>query len=327
MYDTTIMLKPREQWRPGMTYEKLIREMDEKLQFPGLTNTWTMPVQNRLDMELTGIKTPVGLKIQGPNVEVIQQAGAQLQQILGSIPDLRSIFAERVAEGFYINVEVNRLEAARYGLTVGDVHRAVTSGIGGENIAENVEGRQRYPVNVRYSRDFRDDIEELKRVVIATPTGAQIPISEVAKVYFSRGPAMIRDEDGLPTGYVYLDLATKDYGGFRYESRPLLANKLKLPPGYTYKWSGEYEFELRAKARLKFIVPIVFFVIFLLLYMVFHSVNGSRCPHLSHLLCDDRRAHSPVLAWLQFQCGSLGGLHRTVRNCRGNGRRHGRLSP
>jgi copper/silver efflux system protein len=273
MYDTTIMLKPREQWRPGMTYEKLIHEMDEKLQFPGLTNTWTMPVQNRLDMELTGIKTPVGLKIQGPNVEVIQQAGAQLQQILGSIPELRSVFAERVAEGFYINVEVNRLEAARYGLTVGDVHRAVTSGIGGENIAENVEGRQRYPVNVRYSRDFRDDIEELKRVVIATPTGAQIPISEVAKVYFSRGPAMIRDEDGLLTGYVYLDLATKDYGGFVEKADQLLREKLKLPAGYTYKWSGEYEFELRAKSRLKIIVPIVFFVIFLLLYMVFHSAT------------------------------------------------------
>jgi Cu(I)/Ag(I) efflux system membrane protein CusA/SilA len=273
MYDTTIMLKPREQWRPGMTYEKLIREMDEKLQFPGLTNTWTMPVQNRLDMELTGIKTPVGLKIQGPNVEVIQQAGTQLQQILGGIPELRSVFAERVAEGFYINIEVNRLEAARYGLTVGDVHRAVTSGIGGENIAENVEGRQRYPVNVRYSRDFRDDIEELKRVVIATPTGAQIPISEVAKVYFSRGPAMIRDEDGLLTGYVYLDLATKDYGGFVLKADRLLREKLRLPPGYTYKWSGEYEFELRAKSRLKIIVPIVFFVIFLLLYMVFHSAT------------------------------------------------------
>jgi Cu(I)/Ag(I) efflux system membrane protein CusA/SilA len=273
MYDTTIMLKPREQWRPGMTYEKLIRELDEKLQFPGLTNTWTMPVQNRLDMELTGIKTPVGLKIQGPNVEVIQQAGAQLQQILGSIPELRSVFAERVAEGFYINVEVNRLEAARYGLTVGDVHRAITSGIGGENIAENVEGRQRYPVNVRYSRDFRDDIEQLKRVVIATPTGGQIPISEVAKVYFSRGPAMIRDEDGLLTGYVYLDLATKDYGGFVTKADHLLRERLKLPSGYTYKWSGEYEFELRAKSRLKIIVPIVFFVIFLLLYMVFHSTT------------------------------------------------------
>ncbi len=273
MYDTTIMLKQREQWRAGMTYERLIREMDEKLQFPGLTNTWTMPVQNRLDMELTGIKTPVGLKIQGPNVEGIQRVGAQLQQVLGGMPELRSIFAERVAEGFYINVEVNRPEAARYGLTVADVQRAVTSGIGGENIAENVEGRERYPINVRYSRDFRDDIAQLQRVVIATPTGAQIPISEVAKVYFSRGPTMIRDEDGLLTGYVYLDLATKDYGGFVANANRLLNEKLRLPPGYTYKWSGEYEFEVRAKERLKFIVPIVFFVIFLLLYMIFHSVT------------------------------------------------------
>jgi Cu(I)/Ag(I) efflux system membrane protein CusA/SilA len=273
MYDTTIMLKPREQWRAGMTYEKLIREMDEKLQFPGLTNTWTMPVQNRLDMELTGIKTPVGLKIQGPNVEGIQRAGAQLQQVLGGITEIRSIFAERVAEGFYINVEVNRPEAARYGLTVADVQRAVTSGIGGENVAENIEGRERYPINVRYSRDFRDDLAQLQRVVIATPTGAQIPISEVAKIYFSRGPAMIRDEDGLLTGYVYLDLATKDYGGFVATANRLLSEKLRLPAGYTYKWSGEYEFEVRAKERLKFIVPIVFFVIFLLLYMIFHSIT------------------------------------------------------
>jgi len=267
------MLKPREQWRPGMTYEKLIREMDEKLQFPGLTNTWTMPVQNRLDMELTGIKTPVGLKIQGPNVEGIQQAGAQLQQVLGGIPELRSVFAERVAEGFYINIEVERAEAARYGLTVADVQRVVSSGIGGENITENIEGRQRYPVNVRYSRDFRDDVEHLRQVVIATPNGAQIPVSQVAKVYFSRGPAMIRDEEGLLTGYVYLDLATKDYGGFVSKADHLLREKLKLPPGYNYKWSGEYEFELRARERLKIILPVVFFVIFILLYMIFHSAT------------------------------------------------------
>jgi Cu(I)/Ag(I) efflux system membrane protein CusA/SilA len=273
MYDTTIMLKPREQWRPGITYESLIREMDQKLQIPGLTNTWTMPVQNRLDMELTGIKTPVGLKIQGPNVEGIQRAGAQLQKILGEIHELRSVFAERVAEGFYINVEANRSEAARYGLTVADIQSAVTSGIGGENIAENIEGRERYPINVRYNRDFRDDIQQLERVVIATPSGAQIPISQVAKVYFSRGPAMIRDEDGLLTGYVYLDLATKDYGGFVTKADRLLQQQFKLPPGYTYKWSGEYEFELRAKERLKLILPVVFFVIFLLLYMIFHSAT------------------------------------------------------
>jgi len=271
MYDTTLMLKPRNQWRPGMTYEKLIQEMDSKLQFPGLSNTWTMPVENRLDMELTGIKTPLGLKIQGPNLEGIQQVGAQVQQILSAIPEMRSIFAERVSQGFYLNIEVNRAEAARYGLTIADVQQAITSGIGGEMVAENVEGRERYPVNVRYNRDFRDNVEELRRVLIGTPSGAQIPISEVAKISFSRGPSMIRDEDGALTGYVYIDLNTKDYGGFVTRASDLLRQKLTLPPGFTYKWSGEYEFELRAKERLKLILPIVFFVIFSLLYMVFHS--------------------------------------------------------
>src|SRR5947209_7390779 len=273
MYDTTVMLKPREQWPAGMTYEKLIREMDEKLQFPGLTNTWTMPVENRLDMALTGIKTPVGMKIQGLSLDQIQQIGTQLQQVLATLPQVRSIFAERVSQGFYVNVEVNRPEAAKYGLTIADVQQAVSSGIGGMNVGENVEGRERYPMNVRYERDFRDDVEELRRVLIATPSGAQIPIEQVAKIYFSHGPAMIRDEDGQLTGYVYIDLNTKDYGGFVNQASHLLAQKLKMPAGYTYQWSGEYEFEVRAKERLKVILPIVFFVIFLLLYMVFHSMT------------------------------------------------------
>jgi copper/silver efflux system protein len=275
MYDTTIMLKPREQWRPGMTYEKLIQGMDPKLQFPGLSNTWTMPVENRLDMELTGIKTPLGLKVQGPTLEGIQQTGAQIQQLLSSLPEVRSIFSERVSQGFYINVEVNRLEAARYGLTIADVQQAVSSGIGGEMVTENIEGRERYPVNVRYSRDFRDNVEDLRRVLIATPSGAQIPIEQVARISFSRGPAMIRDEGGALTGYVYIDLNSKDYGGFVNAANDLFRQKLQLQPGHTYKWAGEYEFEQRAKERLKIILPVVFFVIFVLLYMVFHSVAES----------------------------------------------------
>ena len=275
MYDTTIMLKPQSEWPSGMTYQKLIQGMDAKLQFPGLSNTWTMPVENRLDMELTGIKTPVGMKIQGPSLDGIQQVGAQISQILSSLPNVRSVFAERVAEGFYVNIAVDRATAARYGLTVGDVQRAVESGIGGEDVAENIEGRDRFPINVRYNRDFRDDIPELERVVIATPTGAQIPISEFAKVYFSRGPAMIRDEEAQLTAYVFIDLNTSNYGGFVQRANRLLKAKLKLPPGYTYTWSGEYEFELRAKKRLELILPIVFFLIFLLLYMAFHSVVES----------------------------------------------------
>ena len=275
MYDTTIMLKPREKWRTGMTYEKLVQEMDAKLQFPGLSNTWTMPVENRLDMELTGIKTPLGMKIQGPTLEGIQQTGAQIQQVLSGLPQVRSVFSERVSQGFYVNIDVNREEASRYGLTVADVQQAVTSGIGGEMVTENIEGRERYPVNVRYSRDFRDNVDELRSVLIGTPSGAQIPIEEVARISFSRGPAMIRDEDGALTGYVYIDLNSRNYGDFVKAANDMLKQKLHLPAGNTYKWAGEYEFELRAKERLRVILPVVFFVIFVLLYMVFHSVAES----------------------------------------------------
>ena len=196
MYDTTIMLKPRDQWRKGMTYDQLIAEMDDRLHFPGLSNSWTMPVENRLDMELTGIKTPVGLKIQGPDVDRIQQIGSQIEEILGSVPGTRGIFAERVSQGFYINVDVDRAVAARYGLTVGDVQRAVSSGMGGENIATTVEGRERYSINVRYLADYRNDLNALRRILIMTPTGAQIPLGEVAHITLSPGPSMIRDEDG-----------------------------------------------------------------------------------------------------------------------------------
>jgi Cu(I)/Ag(I) efflux system membrane protein CusA/SilA len=271
MFDTTIMLKPRELWPAGMSYGELIQEMDGKLQFPGLSNTWTMPVENRLDMELTGLKTPIGIKVQGPSIGGIEQAATQIQALLSRSPQVRSVYAERVAQGFYIDVEPDRVEAARYGLTVEDIQRAVASGIGGEDIAENIEGRERYPINVRYERHFRDAPQRMRGVLIATPSGAQIPLGEVARIRFSRGPSMIRDEDGALTGYIYIDLNGPNYGGFVAAATRLLQSKLRLPPGYSYRWSGEYEFELRAKQRLKLILPIVFFVIFLLLYMVFHS--------------------------------------------------------
>ncbi|HEX4037689.1 MAG TPA: CusA/CzcA family heavy metal efflux RND transporter [Acidobacteriaceae bacterium] len=271
MFDTTIMLRPRSVWRPGMTYQKLIAAMDQKLQFPGLTNTWTMPVENRLDMELTGIKTPVGIKIQGPDLARIQDIGSQLQTLLSTMPETSSVFAERVSQGFYLNVEVNRPEAARYGLAVADVQRVIASEVGGADIAQNVEGRGRFPIAVRYQRGFRDDPASIAQALIPTPSGEQIPISQVARIYFSRGPAMIRDEDGALTGYVYLTLKTTNYGGFVDQATRLLQQKLVLPPGYTWHWAGEYEFQLRARRRLEFILPIVFFVIFLLLYLVFRS--------------------------------------------------------
>jgi Cu(I)/Ag(I) efflux system membrane protein CusA/SilA len=230
-----------------------------------------MPVENRLDMELTGIKTAVGIKIQGPDLAHIEDIGASMQQILSAVPETNSVFAERVAQGFYLNVEVNRPEAARYGLTVADVQQVITSEIGGADIAQNVEGRERFPISVRYQRDFRDHPEALSQALIPTPTGEQIPIGEVARVYYSRGPAMMRDEDGALTGYVYLNLNTHDYGGFVNRAQTLINQKLTLPAGYTWRWAGEYEFEMRAKQRLKIILPIVFFVIFLLLYLVFKS--------------------------------------------------------
>jgi Cu(I)/Ag(I) efflux system membrane protein CusA/SilA len=272
MFDTTIMLKPRSQWPRGMTYDKLIAAMDAKLQFPGVTNTWTMPVKSRLDMELTGIRTPIGIKIQGPNLNVIQNIGEQMESLLSGMHQTSSVYAERVSQGFYLNIAVDRLQAARYGLTVADVQRVITSEIGGADITENVQGRERYSVAVRYQRAFRDDPAAIGQMLIPTPTGAQIPISEVARVYLSRGPAMIRDEGGSLTGYLYLTIKNSNYGGFVKQATNLINQKLQLPVGYTWRWAGEYEFEIQARQRLEVILPIVFFVIFLLLYLVFRSV-------------------------------------------------------
>jgi Cu(I)/Ag(I) efflux system membrane protein CusA/SilA len=272
MYDTTVMLKPRSRWPAGMTYNQLVQDMDGKLQFPGLSNTFTMPVENRLDMELTGIKTPVGLKIQGPDLGEIQKIGSEISEILAGVPGTRGVFAERVAQGYYVNINVHRAEAARYGLTVGDVQRLVTSGMGGENIAVTVQGRDRFPINVRYLQDYRDNLEALRQMLIMTPSGAQIPLGEVAAVTLSSGPSMIRDEDGRLTAYVFIDLATGDYGGYVARARKTLDAKLHLPPAYNLKWSGEYEFELRARQRLTLILPVVFAAIFVLLYMLFGSI-------------------------------------------------------
>jgi Cu(I)/Ag(I) efflux system membrane protein CusA/SilA len=272
MFDTTIMLKPREQWRRGMTYDKLIQEMDAKLQFPGISNTWTSPVECRLDMELTGIKTPLGIKVQGPDINGIERLAGQIQGVLATMPQQRSSFAERISQGFYVNVDVDREEAARYGLSVADVQTAVSSGIGGRNIAENIEGRERYPINVRYEQDFRDSVDRMRGVLIGTPSGSQIPLGQVARVSFSNGPAMIRDEDGQLTGYIYVNLKDTNYGAFVDAANRLLRDQVALPANYSFTWSGEYQFEQRAKQRLKLIVPVVFALIFLLLYMVFHSI-------------------------------------------------------
>jgi copper/silver efflux system protein len=272
MYDTTVMLKPREKWPAGLTYDRLVQEMDAKLQFPGLSNSWTMPVENRLDMELTGIKTPVGLKIQGPDLGGVQRIGSEIERILGAVPGTRGVFAERVAQGYYVNVSVNRAEAARYGLTVGAVQRLVSSGIGGEDIAETIQGRNRFPISVRYLRDYRSDLDALRRMLVMTPGGFQIPLAEVATISLSPGPTIIRDEDGQLTAYVFVDLMTKDYGGYVARAQKALEAELRMPPGYSLKWSGEHEFEVRARKRLTLIMPAVFAAICVLLYMLFNSI-------------------------------------------------------
>jgi Cu(I)/Ag(I) efflux system membrane protein CusA/SilA len=272
MYDTTIMLKPRAQWPAGMTYSQLIAAMDAQLHFPGLSNNWTMPVANRLDMELTGIKTPLGLKIQGPSLEGIQALGARMEQVLAGVAGVKSSFAEHVADGLYVNITPERTQLARFGVSVAEVQEMVAGAIGGENVTETLNGRERVPISVRYARDFRDDLPALRQLPLTTPGGAQIPLGQVADISVTRGPAMIRDEDGALTGYLYLDVNGNDYGGLVERANAAFRARLKPPPGYSWRWSGEYTEQQQAAARLRVVVPVVFCVIFLLLYLIFHSV-------------------------------------------------------
>ena len=281
MVNTTVTLKPREQWRPGMTFERLQAEMDDQLQFPGLPNVWTQPIRNRLDMLLTGIKTPVGIKIFGADLNVIQNLGEQIERILQTVPDTRSVYAERVAQGYFTDIRIDRDAIARYGLTIEDVQDVIQSALGGENITQTIEGRERYPVNVRYARELRDNLPALERVLIKAPTGAQVPLGQLAEITLTSGPAMIRDEDAQLAGYVYVDTGTRDIGGYVDQAKAAVAAGVRLPPGYTLQWTGQYEFQVRARERLQMMIPIVFFIIFMLLYMTFHSVSEATIVMLS----------------------------------------------
>jgi len=271
MVNTTVTLKPRDQWRPGMTIDRLQAEMDERLQFPGLPNIWTQPIRNRLDMLLTGIKTPVGIKILGPNLDEIQRLGEAIERALRTLPDTRSVYAERVAQGYFTDIRIDRDAIARYGLVVSDVQDVIESAIGGQNITRTIEGRERYPVNVRYERAFRDNLTEIGRVLVKTPTGAQIPLSQLAEVTVAPGPAMVRDENGQLAGYVYIDTGTRDIGGYVDRAKRAVAAAVTMPPGFTLLWTGQYEFQVRARDRFKVLIPLVFFLIFMLLYMTFRS--------------------------------------------------------
>jgi Cu(I)/Ag(I) efflux system membrane protein CusA/SilA len=272
MIETVVELKPKKEWRPGVTYESLIDEMDQTLQFPGVTNSWTMPIKARTDMLTTGIRTPVGIKIFGPDLKQIEEIGKHLEMILKDVTGTRSVYAERVSGGYFLDFDINREEIARYGLTVMDVGRIIESAIGGENIDTTIEGRERSPINVRYLRELRDDPEKLRRVLVATPTGAQVPIAQLATLRFLQGPPMIRDEDGMLTGYVFLDMTDRDVGSYVDELKRVVSEKMTLPPGYTISWSGQYEFMQRVRERLTIFVPLTIAIIFVLFYFTFRSV-------------------------------------------------------
>ena len=281
MVNTTILLKPRDQWRPGLTFETLQAEMDARLQFPGVPNVWTQPIRNRLDMLSTGIKTPVGIKVLGPDLNTIQEIGREIERALQRVPDTRSVYAERVAQGYFADIEIDRDAIARYGLRIDDVQDVIQSALGGENITHTIEGRERYPVNVRYAPDFRQDLAALERVLVKAPGGAHVTLGQLARVTLAPGPAMIRDEDGQLAGYVYVDTATRDIGGYVNQARAAVEQSVTLPPGYALQWTGQYEFQVRARERLRLLVPIVLFIIFVLLYMTFHSASEATIVMLS----------------------------------------------
>jgi len=267
MVETTVVLKPENQWRKGMTLEKLQDEMDAALQFPGMPNIWTMPIKNRIDMLATGIRTPMGLKILGPDLTQIQKLGEQVESALHDVPGTRSVFAERTAGGYYVDFVLRRDQLARYGLSVDDVQTIIRSAIGGENISMTIEGRERYPINVRYARELRDDIPKLRQVLVSTPSGAQIPLGDLAEILRVEGPAMIREEDGQLAGYVFIDITGRDLGGYLDEARAKISQKIHPPAGYSLVWSGQYENMIRVKERLKIVLPLTLFLIAFLLYM------------------------------------------------------------
>jgi copper/silver efflux system protein len=272
MVETIINFKPKEEWREGMTWDKLISEMNQTVKFPGMPNIFWMPIQTRTEMLSTGFRSNLGIKVFGPDLKGIEDIGIEIEGLLIDMPGTRSAFAERVTGGYFLDFIIDREEAARYGLTVGDVEDVIESSIGGKNISQTVEGQERYQINVRYQREFRNDIEELERVLVATPTGAQVPLSLLADLQLTTGPPQIRNEDGQKVGYIFVDVEGKDYEGYVKHAKSMVKEKVDLPPGYYLEWAGQYEYLLRVKEKLKYVVPLTIFLIFLILYMNFNSV-------------------------------------------------------
>lgn len=291
MIETTVRLKPKEEWpNPDKTTKELMNEMDQAIQFPGLANAWTMPIKTRIDMLSTGIKTPVGIKVSGPDLNVLQEVAQDIEQAMKTLPETTSAFGDRAVGGYYLDFDIHRENAARYGLTVGDVQDVIQSAIGGMNITETVEGLERYPVNLRYPRGLRDDIETLKRVLIPTPTGAQIPFALVADIQYNRGPPVIKSENARPNAWIYVDISTSDIGGFVAKAKDVVREQVDIPVGYTLSWSGQFEYMERATKRLSIVAPATLFIIVLLLYFNFRNVI------------------EPVIVMISIPFGLIGGI-------------------
>ncbi|MBN3786138.1 efflux RND transporter permease subunit [Burkholderia sp. Ac-20353] len=272
MFETTIRFKPRDQWRPGMTPEKLVDELDRTVKVPGLSNVWVPPIRNRLDMLSTGIKTPVGIKISGPDLTQIDRLATDVETAVKRVPGVTSALAERLNGGRYIDVDIDRLAAARYGLAVADLQSVVSSAVGGENVGEVIDGRERFPINVRYPREIRDSLEKLRQLPVVTDRGAQIRLGDVAHIAIADGPPMIRSENARLSGYVYVDIRNTDLQSAVNAMQQAVARQVRLPPGYSIAWSGQFEYLERAAAKLRMVIPVTLAVIFVLLFLTFDSV-------------------------------------------------------
>jgi len=281
MIETTVRLKPRSEWRPGMTPEKLVEELDRLVQLPGLANLWIPPIRNRIDMLATGIKSPLGIKVAGDDLAAIESAATSIERAVKAVPGVSSAFAERVRGGRYIEIGIDRNAAARYGLNVADVQSVVSAAIGGENIGETIEGRQRFPINVRYAREVRDSVDKIRNLPIVTERGAQIPLSSVASVAIADGPPMLKSENARLNGWIYVDIRGRDLGSVVADAQRAVAREVKLPPGISVTWSGQFEFLERAKARLTLVVPFVLLIILVLLYMTFQRMDEALLIMLS----------------------------------------------
>ena len=275
MIETTIQLKPQEAWRPGLTLKKLIQELEHKVHLPGVTNAWVMPIKTRIDMISTGIKTPLGIKIAGADLNVIQKIGEQVEAVVRTVPGAASVFSERVASGRYIDIDIDRQEAARYGLNIEDVQTVVRNAIGGANVTWTVEGLARYPVNIRYPREVRDTVERLRDIPLVTPTGDQIALGQIATLAIAEGPGLIKSENARRTGWVFVDIRGRDLGSFVEDAKRAVLDQVELPAGYSLGWSGQYEYLVRVKEKLTYVVPLTLVIILLLLYLNFRNFTES----------------------------------------------------